>query len=260
MFIGSIDPGRVNLAFCIEEVNITPSFSKYQRFDNEGKITPEYTSYLNNLYKCGKTVLLKNVNVSTQRPSKRKSGFIVYCEEKREEMKKQFPELKSKEILERLRISWKKLNKKSKYPYILKRTKSRFDPKVFVNITTEFDKYREYWDKCEVILIEQQVSYGNKINLSAIKIGQHCFSYFSILYGNFKEIIEYPAYNKYQVLGAPKAEKDYLKKNWAPSVAKYIWTTRGDPTSLELLEKSKKKDDLSDVLIQCISYMVLRGN
>jgi hypothetical protein len=41
----------------------------------------------------------------------------------------------------------------------------------------------------------------------ALKLGQHCWSYFSIHYGRSKNIIEFPAYHKTQVLGAEKDKK-----------------------------------------------------
>ena len=81
---------------------------------------------------------------------------------------------------------------------------SYLDPQTFINMTETLDNYKEYWEKCHVFLIEQQMSFRGKRNTMALKLGQHCFSYFSILYKNSKKIIEFPAYHKTQVLDAPK--------------------------------------------------------
>ncbi len=76
------------------------------------------------------------------------------------------------------------------------------------------EEYKSYFDKCDVILIEQQMSFGaKKYNTLAVKLGQHCMSYFIYKYGKTKKVIEYPAYYKTITLGAPKVEK-LLKINY----------------------------------------------
>ena len=78
------------------------------------------------------------------------------------------------------------------------------DQKVCLNMITELDKHKEILDKCSVIIIEQQMSFKNVRNTMAIKLAQNCASYFLHRYGIDKEIIEFPAYHKTQVLGAAK--------------------------------------------------------
>ena len=57
----------------------------------------------------------------------------------------------------------------------------------------------------EVILIEKQMSFGKKkTNTMALKLGQNCYTYFLMKYNGTKTVLEYPAYYKTQVLGAPK--------------------------------------------------------
>ena len=34
--------------------------------------------------------------------------------------------------------------------------KAYLDPKTFFNMNTELDKYKEYWDKCSIFIIEKQ--------------------------------------------------------------------------------------------------------
>ena len=48
------------------------------------------------------------------------------------------------------------------------------------------------------------MSFGKQYNTMALKIAQHCWSYFAINYGTAKKIEEFPAYYKTQILGAAK--------------------------------------------------------
>lgn len=149
--------------------------------------------------------------------------------------------------------------------------KKKLDPETFYNMNDILDKYTEYWDKCSVIIIEEQMSFGRKLNKMAMKLGQHCYSYFTFRYGRFKTIIEFPAYYKTQILGAPKVEgKPYKsgkkrwkamekpqRKKWSVEKAIEILTSRGELDILESLTTAKKRDDLADVLVQLQAYKYL---
>lgn len=130
------------------------------------------------------------------------------------------------------------------------------DPVIFVNMTTILDKYKEYWDKCTSIIIEQQMGFGKKRNLMAIKLGQHCFSYFLFQYALFKNVSEFGAYYKTKVNGAIKMS-DYQRKKWAVSKAIDILTEREDFISIDIIKKQKKKDDMSDTIVQLQAYKYL---
>lgn len=144
--------------------------------------------------------------------------------------------------------------------------KVTLDPETFHNMTEILDKYISIWDKCSVFVIEKQMQFGLQINPMALKLGQHCYSYFCFKYGRFKEILEYPAYNKTQVLGAEKSlckngkfksmDKPARKK-WSVQKALYILTCRNEMTTVQKINSSKKKDDLSDVICQLASWKYL---
>jgi hypothetical protein len=188
LYICSIDPGKNNFAFCIEEVDLKAC--------KEAQTVEE-------IVKHGKVCVLENINLSRNLT-------------------------------------------KGKY----------IDTRIFINITDLLDKYREYWDKTQIILIEQQMSFGvRKINTMALKIAQHCFSYFSILYRDTKQIIEYPSYHKTQVLDAPKRMDKPARKKWAVERAIEYLKLRGDTTFCDNIEKRKKKDDVSDCLLMNISFV-----
>lgn len=150
--------------------------------------------------------------------------------------------------------------------------KKKLDPETFQNMVDVLDEYKEYWSKCSAFVIEEQMSFGRKINKMAMKLGQHCYSYFVCRFARFKQIIEFPAYHKTQVLGAPKVEgKPYKsgkkrwkamskpqRKKWSIEQAIEILNNRGEMEILDGLTTVRKKDDLADVLtqLQAFKYLV----
>lgn len=146
--------------------------------------------------------------------------------------------------------------------------KAKLDPETFHNMIDALDNYVNYWDKCSAFVIEEQMAFGKKLNKMAMKLGQHCYSYFIFKYGRYKSVIEFPAYHKTQILGAPKVEgKPYKsgkkrykamekpqRKKWSVDKAIDILTNRGEMDILEGLTSAKKKDDLADVLTQLQAF------
>lgn len=150
---------------------------------------------------------------------------------------------------------------------------------VFVNMYTLLDQYIDLWSRCNYILIEEQMHFGSKINFTAVKLAQHCFSYFVYKFGRDKVILDFPAYHKTQVLGAPKipgkAYKSGLtrfkamdkpaRKKWAVNKALSILSFRGEEsllsvsTSIPTSKKQKKikKDDLADTFLMIQAFKVL---
>lgn len=210
VWICSIDPGKCNFAFIIEEFDIDKlkkikNIPKLKRFLKD-KPTKEYLSLLDEMFLSGKTILLENLNI-TQGTTKEK--------------------------------------------YI--------DTKIFNNLNDALDKYLPYFDQCSHILIEMQMSFGKKKNNTmALKVAQHAFSYFTIFYRNFKEILEFPAYHKTKILGAEKGLDKSQRKKWAIQKAEEIWLLRDDFKTISKVGGKKKKDDMSDVLVQCCAFVYLR--
>ena len=149
--------------------------------------------------------------------------------------------------------------------------KCYLDPRTFINMTDTLDEYKDIWDTCSVFVIEQQMSFGRKRNTMALKLGQHCYSYFSIFYRDFKKVIEFPSYHKTQMLDAPKKfgsiKKTYKNgkskmikdnhKKWSIRLATRILEMKKDLEHLEILNKMKKKDDVSDCLLMIYAYILL---
>ena len=147
---------------------------------------------------------------------------------------------------------------------------SYLDPETYHNMTDLLDQYVNYWDQCDAFVIEKQMSFGKRHNTMALKLGQHCWSYFAFKYGRFKEIVEFPAYHKTQVLGAKKIEKITKKgtskynsidkparKKWSVEKAISILNERNDSCTISSITSAKKRDDLADVLCQLQAFKIL---
>ena len=124
---------------------------------------------------------------------------------------------------------------------------------LFKNISKHFDQFLDLFSTVDIFLIEKQMSFGKKTNNIAVRISQHCISY---LLNHFedKEIIEYPAYYKTQILGC--SEKNI--KKWSFQKAKSVWEFRKDEEKVNEITKMKKKDDISDCLLHILSFCYLR--
>jgi len=223
-YICSIDIGKKNFSFCVEEFNKKELINLKnihinKRYNEDGTPTPEMQDILEQVYSNGKVVLHDNVDLTYN------------CDPKK-----------------------------------------KLDPETFHNMIDVLDKHVDIWDKCDAFVIEEQMSFGKKLNKMAVKLGQHCYSYFTFKYGRFKSVIEFPAFHKTQILGAPKVEGQPYKsgkkrwkamekpqrKKWSVNQAIEILNNRGEIDILDNLTSVKKKDDLADVLtqLQAFKYLV----
>ena len=149
------------------------------------------------------------------------------------------------------------------------------EEKIFLNMYEVLDRYVDVWDKCSAILIEKQMSFGTgKQNTMAMKLAQHCYSYFIYRYRGTKHPVEFPAYLKTQILGAPKhfgtIKKEFKngkttqiqdnRKRWATRKAIDILEKRNDTATLESIEtkhaRKQQQDDMADCLLMCEAYCV----
>ena len=230
LYIASFDIGKKNFAFCVEEVNKTlitnlEKTAVKHRYNKDGTLTELFKPIVREIYNSGSICLYKNVDLT--------------------------------EIAEKQ--SGKSMKDKKKY----------IEPELYVAMTTVLNEHKDIWNKCSYFVIEQQMSFGTKHNTMALLLGQHCFSFFSIMYMNTKNIIVYPSYNKTQLLGSEKqlvqlkngnsrykAIDKPARKKWAIQKAIEILSVRDDKEHLELLQKSKKKDDLADIICQLQAFKI----
>lgn len=145
----------------------------------------------------------------------------------------------------------------------------------FLNLYTWLDALDCHLSSCDVILIEQQMLTNNM----ALSLMNHLYAYLLIRYSHARtkenkptiSIRLYPSKNKTRVLGAPlKVEEEtlegkklvavtkYQRKTWSSSKAYEVLYNREDKVWHDYIFKThkKKKDDLSDVIMQNLSYIV----
>jgi len=145
-----------------------------------------------------------------------------------------------------------------------------FDIELCHNLIDVLDEHSEYWDNCSYFVVEQQMSFGKKVNTMALKLGQHCESYFLFKYGRFRKVIEFPSYHKTQVLGSEKLEKitkkgkktyknvdKYARKKWAIEKGAGVLAQRNDFNTLTEITSMKKKDDCMDNIVQMQAFKYL---
>lgn len=142
--------------------------------------------------------------------------------------------------------------------------------KIFSNMFELLERNLHLWEQCDFILIEEQMHFGTKTNFMAVKLAQHCYSYFVFKFRTSKPIIDFPSYHKTQILGAYKIEgKKYksglprykamekpARKKWAVDKANEILSLRNEKCDFNT-SKAKKKDDLADtfLMIQAFKYL-----
>lgn len=136
---------------------------------------------------------------------------------------------------------------------------------VLFQFLNELEKQGIFTDVDEII-IERQLG----INKIATSLMYYIQAWFMIQYGTFKKVTLYPAKNKTRILGAPlkledenekiiKADKAFRKK-WSTMRAHEILVARNDDETIDYIFKlnKSKKDDLCDVITQCLSYQIVK--
>lgn len=131
---------------------------------------------------------------------------------------------------------------------------------LLINLNIFLDKHKKLLDKLDVIIIEEQ----KKENNMARCLEQHCYSYFIFNYLDIKPIIIFPSKYKTQVLGMKKYakglkpyQKKKQRKDWCIEKANSILVQRNDKKTLSIIEKCRKKDDMSDTIcmFQAFKYL-----
>jgi hypothetical protein len=214
IIISSFDMGVRNFAFCVQEIKFSElselqkiNKPKSSNYNIDGTCTNEYNNYLNEIYKTGKIIECKNIDLLEE---SKNEGF-----------------------------------------------------ELFFILTHILNKYIHLWDRTNVFLIEQQMSYGkNKSNIQALKLAQHCQSYFYTIYGNFKVIMDYPSQNKTRILGCSFEQRKTHKfrKKFSVELAQKIISKKQSSLQSNHYNGNffniKKKDDISDCLLMIETFKI----
>lgn len=129
---------------------------------------------------------------------------------------------------------------------------------IYLTLTLILDKFIRLWDSVDIVLIEQQMAYGrNKANIQALRLSQHCLSYFYTIYGSFKIIQEWPSTHKTRMLGCPHTGRrtHRERKQFSVDLAMRILEERKDPL-VDLFHSMTKKDDIADCILMAQTFAV----
>lgn len=140
------------------------------------------------------------------------------------------------------------------------------------NIIGHLEKYKKWWDTCDLFVIEQQFFRSGPFqrfnkggaNIDAIKISELVYTWFLTMYPELQEmekaidivnkkgsctinvkkgICFFGSTYKTQIMGAPEKMKDKERKVWAIQKAIEICKQRGDNKILTLLTTDKKRGE-----------------
>ena len=141
-----------------------------------------------------------------------------------------------------------------------------FSNKAYKNLYQWCQDLAEHLSTSDVILVEQQM----KCNNIALALMYHLQAFLLIHYPD-TQVVLYPSKNKTRVLGAPlkapnkagvvKKVTKYQRKKWSTECAEVILKAREQFNFYDYIFKQNKskKDDLSDVIMQSLSYMVTKA-
>lgn len=139
-----------------------------------------------------------------------------------------------------------KLKKKEIIDCIVSTTKGKNKPEdIGISMFQVMDEYKETWEKCNVFLIERQMT----INLQALKLSHYLEAYLKIYYPN-KKILNYSASKKTKKLGAPTLKTKRERKAWTTQFTSELLTGE----NLKYFQSLNKKDDIADVVCMIESY------
>ena len=137
------------------------------------------------------------------------------------------------------------------------------DKKVLIHLTEYLDSIQNVLDNVHYVILEDQM----RTNYKAKQIQHHVRAYFHIYYGDFKHVINFAAYNKTKVLGAPKKSegknekiiKTNIKK-WSSDYVYSLLTLRKDEEGIKDLfvdKKFSKSDDNSDCCLMILAFIYM---
>lgn len=134
------------------------------------------------------------------------------------------------------------------------------DTECFLNCIKKFEEPEifNYMIKCHFIIIESQMSFVPRNT----RMGQNLITYFTTRFkdiGNRPLVIEINSRAKTTLLGCPKGLPKTGKgnyKDWCKNKALCLLKERGgEEAFIELIENSRKADDISDVICQLEAFL-----
>ena len=179
------------------------------------------------------------------------------------------PTLATRRVIEAVSLSGRAILFSNTDVSSLEDTKTVVSADTLCNITDLLDYHKTLFSGCDYVVVERQMQFGKVRNPKAIRVAHHVQSYFHLMFGRLARVVDFPAYHKTQVLGAPKvahltkkgvtrykAVDKPARKKWACSIAEDILLARLDWDSIDKMTDMKKKDDVSDCLLQSVAFIL----
>lgn len=106
LWIGSFDIGSINFSFTIEEIILNKfenikNIQKNKRYNIDGTMTPEFENIIEQVYKNGKIILIKNINLKHNVTSKKDHDIFQNMIECLDEYKDEYFDLVDHIIVEK---------------------------------------------------------------------------------------------------------------------------------------------------------------
>jgi hypothetical protein len=127
---------------------------------------------------------------------------------------------------------------------------------LYNNINLILNKHKTLYETTHYIIIERQLPQ----NYMATRVAQHFISYFiHELTDKFlrASILEVDPKLKGKMLKAPKGMRERELKVWSTHEARRLFVLNKDNFSLNILDKTRKKDDLADTKCQTEAICIL---
>jgi len=129
------------------------------------------------------------------------------------------------------------------------------------NLTQFLDSKVELFDATSVVIVEKQFfdASRRKCNIRALRLSQHLLSYFSVIYGLFKTIVEYPSWKKTKLLGFSATKNtSRARKLFSINQATHI-LEKIAAHQCYWFHSLKKRDDIADAVCQMVAFLMERG-
>lgn len=122
---------------------------------------------------------------------------------------------------------------------------------IYKNLLEYMRKYDHFWEKINVVLIEQQL---NRINIQATKLACHLYAYFLHRHPT-KPIFEYPSIYKTKYTDFPLQSSTHKQRKEYAIQLVLEYYNENDPVIFQWISSFKKKDDISDCILMANTFI-----
>lgn len=122
---------------------------------------------------------------------------------------------------------------------------------IYKNLIAYMKTYDHFWEKVDVVLIEQQL---NRMNIQATKLACHLHAYFLHRHPT-KPIFEYPSIYKTKYTDFPLQSSTHKQRKEYAIQLVLGYYNENDPVVFHWISSFKKKDDISDCILMANTFI-----